>query len=79
MKTNMDLSRMTDEEWGHAVAQSEFDYDDPAEEEFPVEREELTLERIQDMLSNRHFKELKEELEKNIYPVDLADILEEVD
>ncbi len=79
MKTNMDLSRMTDEEWGHAVAQSEFDYDDPAEEEFPVEREELTLERIQDMLSNRHFKELKEELENNMHPVDLADILEEVD
>ncbi|MCI9215520.1 MAG: magnesium transporter [Dorea sp.] len=70
---------MTDEEWGHAVAQSEFDYDDPAQEEFPIEREELTLERIKEMLSNRQFKELKEELENNIYPVDLADILEEVD
>lgn len=41
--------------------------------------EELTLERIQDMLDHRQFKELKEELENNMYPVDLADILTEVD
>ena len=43
------------------------------------EREELTEERILDMLENRQFKELKEELENNMYPVDLADILEEFD
>ena len=29
------------------------------------------------MLDNRQFKELKEELENNMYPVDLAEILEE--
>ena len=67
-----DLSNVTAEEWGHAVAQSEFDYD------YPEEREELTIERIQEMLDNRQFKELKEELSNNMYPVDLADILEEV-
>ena len=43
------------------------------------ECEELTLERIQHMLEHRQFKELKEELENNMYPVDLADILTEVD
>ena len=80
MKTNDDLRRSADEEWGSAVAWSEFDYDDlPEEEEYPPEREELTIERIQEMLSARRFKELKEELENNMYPVDLADILEEVD
>ncbi len=65
------------EEWGHAVSQSEFDYD--YADEIPEQREELTIERIQEMLDNRQFKELKEELENNMYPVDLADILEEVD
>ena len=80
MKTNDDLRRSADEEWGSAVAWSEFDYDDlPEEEEYPPEREELTIERIQEMLNARRFKELKEELENNMYPVDLADILEEVD
>ena len=34
-------------------------------------REELTEERILDMLENRQYKELKEELENNMYPVDL--------
>lgn len=80
MKTNDDLRRSADEEWGSAVAWSEFDYDDlPEEEEYPPEREELTIERIQEMLNARRFKELKEELENNMYPVDIADILEEVD
>ncbi len=80
MNKSDDSNRMTNEEWGSAVAWSEFDYDDPAEdEEFPMEREELTIERIEEMLSNRQFKELKDELENNMYPVDLADILEEVD
>ena len=74
-----DIQNVSPEEWGHAVAQSEFDYDDPDEqEEVVLEREELTIERIQEMLDNRQFKELKEELENNMYPVDLADILEEV-
>lgn len=68
-----DLSHVTAEEWGQAVASSEFDYD------FPDEREELTIERIQEMLERRQFKELKDELENNMYPVDLADILEDVD
>ena len=71
MKNNMD--DVTAEEWGQAVATSEFDYD------YPDEREELTIERIQMMLELRQFKELKDELEHNMYPVDLADILEEVD
>ena len=31
-------------------------------------REELTEERILDMLENRQYKELKEELENNMYP-----------
>ena len=37
---------------------------------------ELTEERIKDMLDAREYKELKEELETNMYPVDLAEILE---
>jgi len=39
-------------------------------------KEELTQERILEMLEERQYKELKEELENNMYPVDLADILE---
>ncbi len=70
MKNNM--NPVTAEEWGQAVASSEFDYD------CADEREELTIERIQRMLELRQFKELKDELEHNMYPVDLADILEEV-
>lgn len=80
MWMNNEPDKMTNEEWGSAIAQSEFDYDDPKEEvKFPAEREELTIERIQEMLGNRQFRELKKELENNMYPVDLADILEEVD
>lgn len=45
--------------------------------EYLEEREELTGERILEMLEERQFKELKEELETNMYPVDLADIMEE--
>lgn len=41
------------------------------------QKEELTEERILEMLEGRQYKELKEELENNMYPVDLADILEE--
>lgn len=67
-----DMRQVTAEEWGQAVAYSEFDYD------YPDEREELTIERIQRMLELRKFKELKDELENNMYPVDLADMLEEV-
>ena len=59
MKNNMD--DVTAEEWGQAVATSEFDYD------YPDEREELTIERIQMMLELRQFKELKDELEHNMY------------
>ena len=33
MNKSDDLNRMTNEEWGSAVAWSEFDYDDPAEDE----------------------------------------------
>ncbi len=40
-------------------------------------KEELTEERILQMLEERQYKQLKEELENNMYPVDLADILEE--
>lgn len=43
------------------------------------EREDLTEERILEMLENRQYRELKEELENNMYPVDLAEILEEFD
>ena len=43
------------------------------------ERIELTEERILEMLESRQYKELKEELENNMYPVDLAEILEEFD
>ena len=68
------MSQMTSEEWGDAVAQGEFDHDISESIE---EREELTEERILEMLDNRQFKELKEELENNMYPVDLAEILEE--
>ena len=41
------------------------------------ERKELTEERILEMLEERRFKELKEELENNMYPVDLADLMED--
>ena len=67
------MSQMTPEEWGDAVAQGEFDHDIS---DIIEEREELTEERILEMLDNRQFKELKEELENNMYPVDLAEILE---
>lgn len=70
-------NNLSPEEWGHAVSQSEFDYDDV--EEKPKRRVRLTIERILEMLDRRQFKELKEELENNMYPVDLAEILEEVD
>ena len=38
------------------------------------EREELTEERILQMLDERKFKELKEELE-HMYPVDLVELI----
>ena len=41
------------------------------------DREELTEERILQMLDERKFKELKEELENNMYPVDLAELMED--
>ena len=67
------MSQMTPEEWGDAVAQGEFDHDIS---EIIEEREELTEERILEMLDNRQFKELKEEL-GNMYPVDIAETLED--
>lgn len=48
-----------------------------SEEWVEEQKEELTEERILEMLEGRQYKELKEELENNMYPVDLADILEE--
>ena len=39
----------------------------------------LTEDEIKEMLENRQYKELKEQLESNMYPVDLAEILEEFD
>ena len=41
------------------------------------EREELTEERILELLEARQYKELKEELEDNMHPVDLAEIMQE--
>ncbi len=41
------------------------------------DREELTEERILEMLEARQYKELKEELENNMHPVDLAEIMQE--
>ena len=49
---------------------------DLAETDYLEEREELTEERILEMLEERQYKDLKEELENNMYPIDLADILE---
>lgn len=46
-------------------------------EMYENEYEELTEERILEMLEERRFKELKEELENNMYPVDLADLMED--
>ena len=68
-----DPEQLKAEDWGHAVATSEFDHD------VPEEREELTIERIEEMINEHQFKELKEELKNNMYPVDLAEILREVD
>ncbi len=48
-----------------------------SEEWVEEQKKELTEERILEMLEDRRYKELKEELENNMYPVDLADILEE--
>ncbi|MDO5589738.1 MAG: magnesium transporter [Lachnospiraceae bacterium] len=39
----------------------------------------LTEEEIKELLENRQYKELKEQLENNMYPVDLAEILEGFD
>ena len=39
----------------------------------------LTEDEIKEMLENRQYKELKEQLESNMYPVDLAEILEVFD
>ena len=47
-----------------------------SEEWVEEQKEELTDERILQMLGERQYKELKEELENHMYPVDLADILE---
>lgn len=41
------------------------------------EREELTEERILAMLDERQYKELKEELETNMHPVDLAEAMQD--
>lgn len=48
-----------------------------SEEWVKEQKEELTKERILQRLEERQYKELKEELENSMYPVDLADILEE--
>lgn len=73
MEDKRNPEQLQGEEWGHAVAASEFDHD------IPEEREELTIDRIEGMLDAHQFKELKEELKNNMYPVDLADILQDVD
>ena len=39
----------------------------------------LTEDEIKEMLENRQYKELKEQLESNMYPVDLAENLEDFD
>ena len=39
----------------------------------------LTEDEIKEMLENWQYKELKEQLESNMYPVDLAEILEDFD
>ena len=53
MSARHEPDQITAEEWGQAVASSEFDYD------YPDEREELTIERIQEMLDHRQFKDWK--------------------
>lgn len=62
---------VTENEWEEIEDEYEYGI------EYLEEREELTGERILEMLEERQFKELKEELETNMYPVDLADIMEE--
>lgn len=52
---------------------------DIQEWENPDDRRRLTEDVILEMLDHKQYKELKEELENNMYPVDLADILEEFD
>ena len=42
------------------------------------EEQMLTKEQILDMLDAGQYKELKEQLESNMYPVDLAEILEDL-
>jgi len=71
LSTNQEFRDAGAEEWGGTAVRGDFERD-------YEEREELTIERIQEMLEKRQFKELKDELENNMYPVDLADILEDV-
>ena len=68
----------------HIVMEEKMNEEQPLEDgqreeddiDYVEDREELTEERIKDMLDAREYKELKEELETNMYPVDLAEILE---
>ena len=55
MSINRELDPVTAKEWGNEPAHGE-NFSD-----YPEEREELTIERIQEMLEDRQFKELKEE------------------
>lgn len=70
-------NRTDDEEKNTGIADECSDKE--MERDYLEEREELTEERILGMLERRQYKELKEELENNMYPVDLAEILEEFD
>lgn len=66
-----------EKEWKEHDPESDFavkEQDEAAD--YMEEREELTEERILEMLEARQYKDLKEELENNMYPVDLADLME---
>ena len=66
-----------EKEWKEHDPESDFavkEQDETAD--YMEEREELTEERILEMLEARQYKDLKEELENNMYPVDLADLME---
>ena len=66
-----------EKEWKEHDPESDFAVKEQDETtDYMEEREELTEERILEMLEARQYKDLKEELENNMYPVDLADLME---
>lgn len=57
----------------HKMGENESEYENLDD------RDELTVARIRELLEAHNYRDLKEELEEDTYPVDLADMMEEFD